>query len=75
MQKMLSAFINPANIIIIYSQKTTVYWNFFTEWIIILIWEHAAAVWLFTENMDLTVPSTTLRIHLSVQNLTEMWVL
>lgn len=29
----------------------------FTEWITILIWEHAAEVWLFTENMDLTVPS------------------
>ena len=25
------------------------------------------------ENMDLTVPSTTLRTRLSVQNLTEMW--
>ena len=35
--------------------------------------EHAAEVWLFTENMDLTVPSTTLRTRLSVQNLTEMW--
>ena len=52
----------------------TVYWSFFTEWITILIWEHAAEVWLFTENMDLTVPSTTLRTRLSVQNLTEMWV-
>lgn len=47
--------------------------DFFTEWLS-LTWEHAAEVWLFTENMDLTVPSTTLRTRLSVQNLTEMWV-
>ena len=52
----------------------TVYWSFFTEWITILIWEHDAEVWRFTEKVDLTVPSTTLRTRLSVQNLTEMWV-
>ena len=44
----------------------------FTEWIIIPIWELVAAVWRFMVNMDLTVPSTTLRTRLSVQNLTGM---
>ena len=56
------------------SKKRTAYWNFFTEWIIILIWgTRRGGMAVYGEHgFDRAI--TTLKTHLSVQNLTGMWV-